>query len=149
MMYVKDAVIRGDDLRIDAKDTKATVNWQNRFDSLEWSVIVPRTGEYSVEMEYACDPNQGGGVFSLLFSGRTRAMAGVRPTSGWQDYQMVEVARAYLAAGPNEVVLRPTYLQPDHILMNLRSIRVTLVREMDEIPEGRPMRGRGFIRRFD
>jgi hypothetical protein len=131
LLPVKSAVIHGDDLKLEGEDVKTAVDWRNRRDELEWSLDVPRAGLYEVEMEYASGARDGGGMFRLTVNSR-RFTATVVPTRGWDQYQWQAVGRLYLRAGPATAVMQPLFLQPDHALMNLRTVRVTLVQEVPE-----------------
>jgi hypothetical protein len=157
LLLARDATLQGDDFKL-ADDGKAIVNWINRGDVLEWVVQIPRSGEYAVDLEYACDPKEGGGGAEVSFGIWPRILIAVRPTASWQDFQTMST-RMLVPEGKFSFILRPYYLIPDRQLMNLRSVKLTLVQEMEVSPmpdrtrrfriprggfDGRGMDGRGF-----
>lgn len=142
LLLAKDAVIHGFLLQIKGEMPKFLTGWTDLRDSVEWPVDIARGGFYQVDVEYACDPSKGGGVVTFQ-AGRTRSPFAIVPTNGWDDYRTLNATRMYLPPGAGTLVVRPTYLSPDRALLNLRSVKLTLIREIDE-PEVPRFRRRGF-----
>ena len=142
LLPVSAAVLDGFDIRLEGEGANRTiVNWVTRTDMLHWEdPVVPTSGLWELEIEYACDPNEGGGAF-LLMVGRSRTVVGIQPTSGWNDYQKRAVTRLYLREGTEGVVIRPLYLPENRALMNIRSAKLTLIDANIVRPD------RGFRRR--
>jgi len=144
ILLAQDAVLIGEDVRLDAVREPVIVNWSNRNDGVEWTAQVPASGLYDVEFTYACNRLEGGGVFTIR-AGPGYIAPSIRPTAGWDDYQTQYAGKLYLGRGASAVLIRPTYLQPGGKLMNLRSVKLTFVKEIAE-PEFRESfrRRRGF-----
>jgi hypothetical protein len=141
---VKDAVLIGDDLRLDPVALQTVIDWTNRRDGLEWTAQVPASGLYDVEITYSCDRTDGGGVFTIR-AGPGGLSASVRPTGSWDDYQSQYAGKLYLQQGPTQLFMRPVYMLPGGRLMNLRAVTLKFVKQIDE-PVLRPpfSRRRGF-----
>lgn len=138
------ATIIGDNLRLDPAAPPTIMDWSHRADGLEWTVQVPAAGLYDVEITYACDRTDGGGVFTMR-AGRGGLSASVRPTLGWEDYQSAYVGKLYLSQGPTSLYIRPVYMLPGGRLMNLRSVSLKFVKAIDEPDVRSPFsRRRGF-----
>ncbi len=138
------ATIIGDNLRLDPAAPPTIMDWSHRADGLEWTAQVPAAGLYDVEMTYACDRTDGGGVFTMR-AGRGGLSASVRPTLGWEDYQTAYIGKLYLSQGPTSLYLRPVYMLPGGRLMNLRSVSLKFVKTIDEPDVRSPFsRRRGF-----
>jgi hypothetical protein len=118
-----------------AADPKALVDWRAESDTVSWAVDVPTTGMYVVELEYACDPQAGGGAYwvqlnqALAARLQVRLTQLVRPTGGREDYRTVNLGLTYLPAGRTDVLVRPVSLKTDRPLMNLRAIRLRLTKD--------------------
>lgn len=144
LLTAAQATLVGDNLRLDPAAPPTIMDWSHRGDGLEWTAHVPVAGLYDVEMNYACDRTNGGGVF-IVRAGRGGLSASVRPTFGWEDYQNAYVGKLYLPQGPTALYLRPVYMLPGGRLMNLRSVSLKLVKAMDEPDLRSPFsRRRGF-----
>lgn len=138
VLAAKDATLVGDGVRLEGRGAEqVATNWRGPGDGLEWSVEVPQGGLYEVQVEYACHPQEGGGIVSVG-AGRSRIAVPVRPTAGWDDFQTTRLGILSLRAGGNTVLARATWVAPDRQMMNLRSVRLTLVRAVDDAPDPEP-----------
>jgi hypothetical protein len=133
-LRVSDAILHGEDFRVIGQGNEKTlVNWTNRDDLLEWVAVIPISGQYEIEFEYAAAPRESGGASELGFGMWPRANFAVMPTDGWHDFKTASVGKMLIPAGRTSVILRPVVIIPNRQLMNLRSIRLTLLHEM-EVP---------------
>ena len=144
LLAARDAVLIGEDLRLDPVAMQTIVDWTNRRDGVEWTAQVPTAGLYDVEITYSCDRVDGGGVFTMR-AGPGGISASVRPTSGWDDYQSLYVGKLYLQQGPTQLFIRPVYMLPGGKLMNLRAVTLKFVKQINEPDFRLPFsRRRGF-----
>ena len=97
--------------------------WWKTGDSAEWNLDVPHAGKYHVEMTYACNTGNGGGVYEMTVA-RHHFTGTATPTGSWEDYQTLNVGDLTLAEGRTRIVLKPLRLDPDKSLMNVRSVRL-------------------------
>jgi len=67
----RDALVVGDNIKRSNKFPNCSyfTNWVSLEDALYWDVEVPETGEFKVEMEYACSKGDEGMVMELSFNG--------------------------------------------------------------------------------
>ncbi|MGQ0834196.1 MAG: alpha-L-fucosidase [Gammaproteobacteria bacterium] len=84
--------------------------WENPSASVTWKVHVPSSGDYAVEMTYACAPECEGGVLEIA-SGHSRLTSTLSRTSGmwgpWQNFERREIQGGLrLEEGINEITLR-------------------------------------------
>lgn len=80
--------------------------WHDETDHVTWSVRTPAEARFDVWMVYACDPGSAGSAFRL--EGAQEPLRGEIPgTTGWSDYQKVLVGSVTLAAGEQQLTMRP------------------------------------------
>uniref|UniRef100_A0A7C2JXC7 C-type cytochrome n=1 Tax=Schlesneria paludicola TaxID=360056 RepID=A0A7C2JXC7_9PLAN len=97
--------------------------WSSADDHAVWTVNVPKSGTYRVEIVYACDPHAAG--HRLVIDGGRKPFAHrVTATAGWEDYQTAAIGEIELEAGVRRMTLRPAS-RPLPALLDLKS--VTLV----------------------
>lgn len=136
VLSAADATLIGAGHRLDRGGPPTIMDWSDRRDGLEWTAKVATGGLYDVEVLYACDRTGGGGIFTLR-GGPGSVTASVRPTGGWEDYQLQYAGKLYLSQGETGIFVRPVYMLPGGRLMNLRSITLTFVKAIDP-PDLRP-----------
>jgi hypothetical protein len=99
--------------------------WSSADDHAVWTVNVPQSGRYVVDVEYACDADAAG--HRLVVDGGKRPLAyRVTATAGWDDYQRATIGEIELEAGVRRMTLRPA-ARPLPALLDLKS--ATLRRE--------------------
>jgi hypothetical protein len=101
--------------------------WHHTTESAAWKVDVAKTGLYHVEIVYACDPGNGGGVYEMQV-GNHRFTGTSKPTGSWDVYNTLQVGDLTLTAGEHPIALKPLTLDEGRALMNVRSIRIVAAR---------------------
>ncbi len=98
-------------------------NWHGEDDTATWTLAVPRSGKYAVEIEFACDKDSAGNSFELS-AGDERLTGRVVSTGGWDTYKHFRIGVIALAAGEQRIVFRSA--GPIRgALIDLRSIKLT------------------------
>ncbi len=95
--------------------------WQSAADRAEWTIDVPREGDFEVALEYACAP-QAGGAFVVEFDA-ARLSGTVEPTASWETYRSAAVGVVRLRAGVQAVIVRADG-PPRGALFDLKSVRI-------------------------
>ncbi|MBW3623341.1 MAG: alpha-L-fucosidase [Armatimonadetes bacterium] len=129
------AEIHGDTARLEGEGMNANIGyWTNAHDSASWNVLIPKTGRYRIEAEYACDPSSDGSMFSVVFPMAPHPDTGVKrsfavlgevgSTGGWQTYVKHNMGSVMLAGGGTQTVRVQAEKKPKLAVMNLRAIRL-------------------------
>jgi len=113
------AAIHGPSLIFEAK-YKNLGYWSSEKDFAVWTLEVPSSGTYEVEVEYACGNSTAGN--SIRFSTGTRVLtANVPGTGTWDEYRNWKAGSIDLSRGRVEFVVSAAK-QPVSHLLDLRSI---------------------------
>ncbi|HUQ68032.1 MAG TPA: CBM35 domain-containing protein, partial [Planctomycetaceae bacterium] len=100
--------------------------WSSADDHAVWTVDVPQSGKYRVELIWACDP-QAAGHRLVIDGGKKPLTHRVTATANWDDYQTASVGEIELAAGVRRITLRPAS-RPLPALMDLKSVTLNPIR---------------------
>lgn len=96
--------------------------WNSPDDSARWSFDVPRTGRWTVELDFACDDATAGGL--IRFSTGTRMLTGRVPGTGdWGTYRTWKVGAIDLRSGRGELIVTAAE-HAGPALVDLRAIRL-------------------------
>lgn len=96
--------------------------WSSADDFVTWTLDVPTSGRYRVEIEYACDP-QAAGHRLLAMTSAGQLSWTVKPTASWDDYQRAEIGTIELRSGVQPLTLKPAS-RPLPALLDLRTVRL-------------------------
>jgi hypothetical protein len=96
--------------------------WSSDADYVRWTVDVPHGGDWTVELDFACDDSAAGD--SIRFSTGTRMLtARVPGTGSWANYQTWRVGTLDIFGGRQQITV--TALQPPRsALIDLKAIRL-------------------------
>ncbi|MCA9064268.1 MAG: neutral/alkaline non-lysosomal ceramidase N-terminal domain-containing protein [Planctomycetaceae bacterium] len=96
--------------------------WTSTDDYAVWTVDVPASGHWTVEMDYACDNGAAGSLIKL--STGTRLLSARVPGSGtWDDYRIWTPGEIDLGRGRRQIIV--TAPEPlSSALIDLRTIRL-------------------------
>ena len=96
--------------------------WQSKDDYAVWTIELPASGAYDVEIDYACDNSTAGNV--LLLSTDGRELRGSVPGTGtWDNYRTWKPGRIELRRGTNRLTAS-TPTPPQGAMIDLRTIRL-------------------------
>ncbi|MBI1348965.1 c-type cytochrome [bacterium] len=96
--------------------------WSSADDFVTWTIDVPESKTYRIEIIYACDSQAAG--HSLLVSSRGAMVTQkIEATAGWDDYQTMECGKLELSAGVQTVTCKPAR-RPLPALMDLKLVRL-------------------------
>ncbi|MDZ4685840.1 MAG: PVC-type heme-binding CxxCH protein [Planctomycetaceae bacterium] len=94
--------------------------WSSADDHAVWTVDVPQSGKYRVEIVWACDP-QAAGHRLVIDGGKKPFTHRVTATANWDDYQTATIGEIELDADVRRITLRPAS-RPLPALMDLKSV---------------------------
>jgi len=97
--------------------------WTDASDWVSWTAKTAAAGSYRVELAYACDNGSGGSEFVVAL-GDQKLTGKVQETGGWGNFVTVDLGTLKLAAGANDIAVKPTS-KPGPAVMNLRSLVLT------------------------
>ena len=103
-LFAMHAKIFGKELEFEPKYRNLGM-WSQAGDRAVWQLDVPKGGEYSVQLDYACDRQCAGNRFQLSANGQ-KLIAELPVTDGWDSYSTRKFGRLTLPEGPVEVTLR-------------------------------------------
>jgi alpha-L-fucosidase len=144
----------GQHMRIETPDGEAQIGrWDNSNDYLTWEFSLPQAGKYDVSLVCAADQAADGGTFQVIagsIESATTAPAGkdvmntvspevvnqlaakgsvcegkVAATGSTNTFAAQKVGSITLPAGKCVLVIRPTKINKDATLMNLRQVTLT------------------------
>ena len=96
--------------------------WSATEDHARWTLEVPRGGDWTVELDFACDDSTAGGL--IRFSTGTRLLTARVPGTGtWDNYQTWRAGTIDLHRGRVQLTVT-TPERPGTALLDLRSIRL-------------------------
>lgn len=96
--------------------------WSSADDFVVWTLDVPQTGPYEIEIEWACDAQAAG--HRLVVSSRGEKLTHpVAKTAGWNDYRTSKIGAINLAAGVQSLTLKPA-ARPLPALLDLKQVRL-------------------------
>ncbi|MDX1969762.1 MAG: c-type cytochrome, partial [Planctomycetaceae bacterium] len=96
--------------------------WSSADDVVTWTLDVPASGRYRVEIEYACDPQAAGHRLIATSRGGTLTHK-VTATDGWDDYRTTTIGEIDLPAGVQALTLKPAS-RPLPALLDLKGVRL-------------------------
>ncbi|MEJ5170740.1 MAG: alpha-L-fucosidase [Fimbriimonadales bacterium] len=122
-LLAADAVIRGSRAFVETIDGVPNVGgWLDLGDSVEWTVRVPSTEIYRVQLEYACPPDQAGGTFEVTTDDGQRLGGTTGDTGSWREFDTLTLSGTLtLKKGERTLRVKPIRFQ-GNALMNLRKI---------------------------
>lgn len=97
--------------------------WSSSDDYAVWHLNSPRSGLWTVEIDYACDNSTAGNVLKL--STGTRLLSARVPGTGtWDDYKTWTVGKIDLGRGARKLIVTAPE-KPNLALIDLKAIRLT------------------------
>ena len=98
-------------------------NWTEAGQPLSWEFFVDRTGRFRVQIEYACEPGEGGSTFVVSVAGRA-VVGKVEPTRSGLDFVSHDLGVVSIdRRGTMRLSITPRSV-PYGVVMNLRRIRL-------------------------
>jgi putative membrane-bound dehydrogenase-like protein len=102
--------------------------WSSDDDHAIWTVEVPKTGVYTVMLDWAC-PNQSAGKTFALQAGAGLLSGKVAGTGGWENYKQEKIGTIVLTAGRQRVTFKPAVKLYSSAMLDLRSIKLVPAKE--------------------
>lgn len=123
-LHAADATIEGSTARYEQGDGRDNIGyWVNAADYVYWTVDVPRSGRYRVEISYACQPDCAGSEFTVGVAQGPSVQGQVDSTGSWTSFRSVDMGTISCKPGKLRLEARAQTM-PHGAVMNLQSIRL-------------------------
>ena len=104
--------------------TTHLAGFRTASDYAEWTVDLPKEGEYEIDLTYACPKWTQGGKFTLKVGDKSLPLV-AEPTRYETSFRVMTIGKLTLPAGKTTVTLQPEGLTvKEHHYMNLRSVQL-------------------------
>ncbi len=88
------------------KTVDALTGWDSEDGRAEWTAVLDRPGDYTVEWEYAAPVESAGVPWQLLVNGKKVLSGAIESTGGRDTFRTTGIGPVSLAGGDNKVVLK-------------------------------------------
>lgn len=124
ILSAADAEVQGGTARVEEKNGIVNIGyWTSEKDTVAWTLDVPKAGNYTVYLDYACAPESAGSTFTVQIESALNGVGGkVESTGGWTQFTGLTLdGTLSLPAGHQTLRLVPLSM-PNGAVMNLRSM---------------------------
>jgi putative heme-binding domain-containing protein len=112
--------------------------WHGLQDHAVWTVELPKSAEFDVYLDGACDAGAAGNLFRLEIG--DKAITGhIESTGGWNKYVASKVGTIGLEAGIQRVVFRPDGAAIRGALVDLRGLHFVPAGEVFAMDDKKPL----------
>jgi putative membrane-bound dehydrogenase-like protein len=108
-------------------DADALGWWTSEKDRAEWTAVLDRPGNYSVEWDYSVAPDAAGNEWQILINGERVLSGKVESSGGWETFRTSSLGEVKLDGGDNKIVVRSVGTI-NKALFDLRAIRFVPVK---------------------
>lgn len=120
-LLAKDARVHGQKLRYEPQPNKNVLGyWTNVEDWADWQFDVPTAGDYELEVQQGCGPDNGGAEVAIEVAGQTLTFT-VQETGHFQHMIQRTIGSVKLPAGASTLAVKPR-TRPGKAVMDLRRI---------------------------
>lgn len=120
-LHAKDATVHGEKLRYEDPPQKNTLGfWTRAEDWASWKFDIATAGKYEIEIQQGCGKGSAGAEVAVEVGGKTFPFT-VIETGHFQHFILRTIGVAELAAGPQEIALKPK-TKPGAAVMDVRSV---------------------------
>jgi len=108
--------------------------WFTSKDRVEWNVLVKKSGEYDVFLEWSVSDEEAGKPF-VLEAGRKKLKAKIGKTGSWETFKVEKIGTVQLSSGKQTVVFKPDSKHTEGFLMDLREIKLEPIKTKTTEPK--------------
>ena len=108
--------------------------WFTSKDRVEWNVLVKKSGEYDVFLEWSVSDEEAGKPF-VLEAGRKKLKAKIGKTGSWETFKVEKIGIVQLSSGKQTVVFKPDSKHTEGFLMDLREIKLEPIKTKTTDPK--------------
>lgn len=108
--------------------------WFTSKDRVEWNVLVKKSGEYDVFLEWSVSDEEAGKPF-VLEAGRKKLKAKIGKTGSWETFKVEKIGTIQLSSGKQTVVFKPDSKHTEGFLMDLREIKLEPIKTKTTDPK--------------
>jgi hypothetical protein len=104
--------------------TNYLAGWQDSDDAAEWTLDLPKAGDYEIDLTYSCPQGTPAGEFILKIADKELAYS-PQPTRGPQGFRMATAGKLPLPAGKSTLTLHASpRSSSDRPWVSLRSVQI-------------------------
>lgn len=97
--------------------------WFTSKDRVEWNVLVKKSGEYDVFLEWSVSDEEAGKPYVLVANGNTLKNK-VAKSGSWETFKIIKIGRIHLSEGQQLVIFKPDSEFTEGALLDLREVNL-------------------------
>ena len=130
-LWIAEATLQGNNKFSRTKGTWSVIqHWSHLNDYVEWSVLPPQAGTYTIKMNYALPKEMKGTLFGgeveIAVAGGEKKQLVLESTASWADFKTITYGTLTLPATTCTVTIRPIKIVTS--LMSLRFVELVPVK---------------------
>lgn len=123
-LQAREAIVVGENIRYEPQPHKNTVGyWSNEKDYMEWKFVVPKTGEYEIDILQGCGKGHGNSAVVIETQMQKLEMT-VQDTGHFQNFIWRNLGTVNLKASENETITIKCTKKIAGAVMDVRSLRI-------------------------
>lgn len=97
--------------------------WFTSKDRVEWNVLIEKSGEYDVHLEWSVSDEEAGKPFVLVAGGKELKNK-VAKTGSWETFKSIKIGSIQLSAGQQSMIFKPDSEFAEGALLDLREVKL-------------------------
>ncbi|MFK5974540.1 MAG: neutral/alkaline non-lysosomal ceramidase N-terminal domain-containing protein [Flavobacteriaceae bacterium] len=99
--------------------------WFTSKDQVKWNVLVKKSGEYDVFLEWSVSDEEAGKPF-VLIAGGIELKSEVAKSGSRETFKIIKIGRIHLSEGRQSIILKPDSEFKEGALLDLREVKLVL-----------------------
>ena len=123
-LQAREAIVVGENIRYEPQPHKNTVGyWSNEKDYMEWKFVVPKAGEYEIDILQGCGKGHGNSRI-VIETQMQKLEASVQDTGHFQNFIWRNLGTVTLKASENETISIKCTKKVAGAVMDVRAVRI-------------------------
>ncbi len=97
--------------------------WFTSKDRVEWNVLVKKSGEYDVFLEWSVSDEEAGKPY-VLIAGGNELKNEVAKSGSWETFKIIKIGRIHLSEGRQSIIFKPDSEFKEGFLLDLREVKL-------------------------
>jgi neutral ceramidase len=97
--------------------------WFTSKDRVEWNVLVKKSGEYDVFLEWSVSDEEAGKPY-VLIAGGNELKNEVAKSGSWETFKIIKIGRIHLSEGRQSIIFKPDSEFKESFLLDLREVKL-------------------------